>query len=935
MTPLAQASPQVRIGAADRRQSLHNVLCCLLICLVCGCFFSKTIFGGKPISKLHVLSHMDSLYYPENKSIQVVAAIDPSIYFFRLPTSISVEKSWKQGVVPLWNPNNACGHPMLGMIESGAFNWYIMLFPFSSEYAYNLGIVARDLIACLGTFWLARCLGLSPGYATFAGLLLGFCPYFLRELELSKETYIYSAMFALFIQAARKRTIGWSSFLSIACGLVCATMHPECSLNLVFFASFYVVLEQFFANLAKGLTTALGAVGATIGWLAVFVGIPAFFIAAPVLLPFLEFVRNSDCYKFDYGAPPRVLIQAFLLTLTHPTCYGLSPFLGILAVPLMLSKLTALRRGDLAFCSCIILSVALTTLVGPLLEVFEHKPWNLLEPIYLQPLVMVFLAVLTAMGLEVLCQKRLGQRYFFFVISALVVVAVPWLVDRAHLSFSGWIWDGGEWRYQIVKGALRQDLILVLLAAASTLLCWRFRAKTWLALSLVVLIFISEWSVSRQALPTNEGFMPVETPIIKWLKAHPGRVLTLGNHLMLPNINMCWDISSLRHNNGLFPPRFLEFEKLCGGNKGASNGYSFDNALTGILDTASIRYLLSDSAVSDVGTENYFSTLKCSPLASFDDFSVDSSELQFDSGSRQAFAALRMRCAKPADYILQFAVYDSHSDERPLWQSAEYRLGQENKKPDQGADNEVFVLGRWNVPTSVSRTENLRYAFRLNSIWNGAPTFPSKVRYGQIRNNVVAAQGCLENFADFRVNCSIPFQLRAEFDGQRVYENTATLPEAFCVGGSRPASSIDEARSILLSKSFDPRREVLVEGESTPLSGSGKMQRIELIRVNGNKLRAEAVVVEPSYLVITDTFYPGWKAFVNGSEKAIVRGNYLFRAIRLEPGVNHVEIVYEPQSFFWGLIMCGCGFMVLLVLNIFELLRRRVLQGYRLIQFRS
>jgi uncharacterized membrane protein YfhO len=53
-------------------------------------------------------------------------------------------------------------------------------------------------------------------------------------------------------------------------------------------------------------------------------------------------------------------------------------------------------------------------------------------------------------------------------------------------------------------------------------------------------------------------------------------------------------------------------------------------------------------------------------------------------------------------------------------------------------------------------------------------------------------------------------------------------------------------------------------------------------------------------LVVSDTYYPGWKVFVNGNPKKIYQANYAFRAVPLNAGIHKVEFVYDPVSFKLG-----------------------------------
>lgn len=64
---------------------------------------------------------------------------------------------------------------------------------------------------------------------------------------------------------------------------------------------------------------------------------------------------------------------------------------------------------------------------------------------------------------------------------------------------------------------------------------------------------------------------------------------------------------------------------------------------------------------------------------------------------------------------------------------------------------------------------------------------------------------------------------------------------------------------------------------------------------------------EESVLVFADTFYPGWKAFVNQKPVPIERANFLFRGLVVPPGDSQVEMVYEPQSYRLGMFLTLCG----------------------------
>ena len=56
-------------------------------------------------------------------------------------------------------------------------------------------------------------------------------------------------------------------------------------------------------------------------------------------------------------------------------------------------------------------------------------------------------------------------------------------------------------------------------------------------------------------------------------------------------------------------------------------------------------------------------------------------------------------------------------------------------------------------------------------------------------------------------------------------------------------------------------------------------------------------------LVLSDTYYSGWKVFVNGKEEKIYRANYNFRAIPLKAGEYKIKFIYDPISFKIGALI--------------------------------
>ena len=99
-----------------------------------------------------------------------------------------------------------------------------------------------------------------------------------------------------------------------------------------------------------------------------------------------------------------------------------------------------------------------------------------------------------------------------------------------------------------------------------------------------------------------------------------------------------------------------------------------------------------------------------------------------------------------------------------------------------------------------------------------------------------------------------------------------------------------------------------------------KSGQVEILKYQANKVIIYAELKEAGHLFLADTYYPGWKAIVNGKEKPIVQINDFFRGVRLPAGNYNVVFVYDPASFKLGALI---SLMTVLGLVIFAISRRK------------
>ena len=85
----------------------------------------------------------------------------------------------------------------------------------------------------------------------------------------------------------------------------------------------------------------------------------------------------------------------------------------------------------------------------------------------------------------------------------------------------------------------------------------------------------------------------------------------------------------------------------------------------------------------------------------------------------------------------------------------------------------------------------------------------------------------------------------------------------------------------------------------------------------------EVQTSDGGWLVLTDSWYPGWQATLDGNPVPILRANAAFRAIAISAGPHSVSYAYRPLSFQAGAGLSGASLLVLVVLFLASQSRRR------------
>jgi hypothetical protein len=162
------------------------------------------------------------------------------------------------------------------------------------------------------------------------------------------------------------------------------------------------------------------------------------------------------------------------------------------------------------------------------------------------------------------------------------------------------------------------------------------------------------------------------------------------------------------------------------------------------------------------------------------------------------------------------------------------------------------------------------------------------------------------------------FRLVAQDDKHRVVEDVARLPRAFVVPR---ANAVGPGRhpdltpvQIVASPDFDPRRDVLIEGDLSAGAESnaqaGQPVAAEVTDRGPDAVEVRASLDRPGYLVLDDFYHRGWTARVDGQSTRVFIANAVFRAVALPPGQHVVEFRFEPVSHLVGAIISALALVV-------------------------
>ena len=143
------------------------------------------------------------------------------------------------------------------------------------------------------------------------------------------------------------------------------------------------------------------------------------------------------------------------------------------------------------------------------------------------------------------------------------------------------------------------------------------------------------------------------------------------------------------------------------------------------------------------------------------------------------------------------------------------------------------------------------------------------------------------------------------------------------------AQNASAAEQLLRSGSFDQETVTVIEDSRRPLpeftrrnskpefpdiENTPSLGETTLVSYAPELIQINADVKQPSYLILSDAYYPEWGVRINGQNQSIVPAQLAFRAVYLEPGLHDIEFYYQRNAFHLGLLISSSGLLLGIVL---------------------
>jgi hypothetical protein len=514
---------------------------------------------------------------------------------------------------------------------------------------------------------------------------------------------------------------------------------------------------------------------------------------------------------------------------------------------------------------------------------------------------------------------------------------------------------------QLVSPAIYVPLLNILVSAIVVYGLYQYRSSTEFLALVSVIIFIDLFSFGHFYNPVPPPYKILEhesNPVADFLSAeeldkHQYRILGLNaedhDNQIYPDVNMMYGFQTVNGYSNIWLKTYRNLTKFEG------NGYStmkyqmLQNSA--ILSSLSTKYIIT----SQDEDKQFLQKLRMdvapvTPGILIDGFSNDS--WQFISPAKLKKTSITLQSKSGQVSLVQIPI--------ELQPSSFYTVEFWARMPRQPASDPLIVdiFGEnYDTPEQEARFSGAEdqdfhtrdvvsrgYQEYSAKFYTGEhiPKDPS-LRFFTLSNEpyeikdvkLIPDNGEVQSFNDSDPSTPNPSPLYVKkFEsgtGIAVYENLNFLPRARFVTMVTPVEGAAATDILWNDANFNPSQTALVED----FTGNTKLDEATVLKADysdNNKVLLSVETGRRAFLILSDAWYPGWKAYIDGQETLIYKTNAVSRGILITgEGKHQVEFRFVPMSFYLGLgltclTMLGMGVFLSISKRFRSLNRREIVQ---------
>lgn len=544
------------------------------------------------------------------------------------------------GQLPLWNPYNFAGTPLLANLQSAAFyplNILLFIFPF--WLGWSIMVFLQPILAGLFLFFYLRRMKVSVIASLLGGFIFSYCGFSIAWLEWN--VLVQVAIWLPLILLAKEHLLEKTSYKWMA-----ILIFAQCA---AFFAGFiqiffYMILLHESYLLARIITITRTENRKTHFLNRVWKKYTPFIIQDLIIigitsiqwLPTLQLIifsnRNSDLLNVwklpGWFIPWQNLAQFFApdffgnpTTLNYWGIWNYGEFIGYVGIFPLIMILFALfyRRDKKTFFFGAFL---LISLIFSLPTIFAKIPYITGIPFFSasQPTRLLFitdfsLSILSALGLDYYVRNSMSKKIIYPLLLIFIVFSGLWYFALSayklfHISLNDSL---------VTKHNLYFPTALFFLSAillSSNFYIKNIKIKNFLIVVLLVLTFIDLYRFSNKFISfTQKSFLFPQTDALSYLQKQQGqfRIMATSSEILPPNFSIMYQLQSLDGYDPLYLQRYGEFISALSQNKPDITLLDFHRIITPqnlksrLIDLLGVRYILTLTNPHDSNLKKVFS----------------------------------------------------------------------------------------------------------------------------------------------------------------------------------------------------------------------------------------------------------------------------------------------------------------------------------------